>query len=141
MNRFRSAACALVATAVLTSPAAVAAPLWKIINNAFLRINDEGVKEWSVYQIEKKDDRFLLQVGDRYLLIVPEAKQIFDLDSADIAHEGPDLLWDPAKTPAKPVATSAWLVRDVGFARRIKMHIEAEDRTMDLQIPHPYSRR
>jgi hypothetical protein len=141
MHRFRGLAYLLIIAAATAAPATAAPPVWKLITKAFLRINDEGVKDWSVYQIEKKDDRFLLQIGDRYFLIVPEAKQVFSLDSADIAHDGTDLQWDPAKIPAKPLATSEWLVRDVGFARRIKMRIDAENQTLDLQIPHPYSRR
>lgn len=144
MNRFCRVVRVLVvlaATVALALPATGAPSLWKLIPNAFLRINDEGVKEWSVYRIEKKDDRFLLEIPDRYLLIIPETRQVFDLDSAGIAHDGMDLQWDPAKIPAKPLATSTWLVRDVGFARRVKLRIDAEDRTLDLQIPHSFSRR
>ena len=140
MNRSRTALLLLVISVAMAWPAAAAPLLWRAVANAFLRVNDEGVKEWSVYQVEKKDDRFVLQIADRYLLIDPQRKLVFELVPADIAHDAADLLWDPAKTPAKPLATSTWLVRDVGFARRIKMRLDAEGRTLDLQIPHPYSR-
>jgi hypothetical protein len=143
MNRISRVVRALVllaATVALAFPATGAPSVWKLIPNAFLRINDEGVKDWSVYQIEKRDDRFVLEIPDRYLLIIPDTRQVFDLDSARIAHDGMNLQWDPAKIPAKPLATSTWLVRDVGFARRIKLRIDADDRTLDLQIPHSFSR-
>ena len=38
------------------------------------------------------------------------------------------------------MVTSDWLVRDVGLAYRIKMHLDAEDRTLDLQLTHPVGR-
>jgi hypothetical protein len=131
---------ALLAIAALPHPAAGAPAVWKIVDNAFLRVNDEGVKEWSAFQIEKKEDRFLIQLADRFLLIDAQQKQAFEIASADIQHNGSDILWDAAKKPSKPLATSGWLVRDVGFAQRIKMHLDAEDRTLDLQVPHRFTR-
>ena len=131
---------ALLAVAALTPSAAGAPLLWKTVANAFLRVNDEGVKEWGAFQIEKKDDRFLLQLADRFLLVDTQQRQGFQLRSADIERNDSGLLWDPANKPAKPLATSGWLVRDVGLAQRIKVRLDAEDRTLDLQIPHRSSR-
>lgn len=140
MYKIRYAAFALLAVAALTHSAAGAPLLWKTVANAFLRVNDQGVKEWAVFQVEKKDDRFLLQLADRFLLVDAGQKQVFELAPADIERNGSDVLWDPANEPAKPLATSQWLVRDVGLAQRIKMHLDAEARTLDLQIPHRSSR-
>jgi hypothetical protein len=130
----------LLALAALTQSAAGAPLLWKTVANAFLRVNDEGVKEWGAFQIEKKDDRFLLQLADRFLLVDMQQKQVFELAPADVARNDSGLLWDPANKPAKPLATSEWLVRDVGLAQRIRMRLNAENRTLDLQIPHRPSR-
>lgn len=130
----------LLALAALTQSAAGAPLLWKTVANAFLRVNDEGVKEWGAFQIEKKDDRFLLQLADRFLLVDMQQKQVFELAPADVARNDSGLLWDPANKPAKPLATSEWLVRDVGLAQRIKMRLNAENRTLDLQVPHRSSR-
>ena len=140
MRKTLAAALALLAIAALAQPAAAAPLVWKPVANAFLRVNDQGLKEWSVFQIEKKDDRFLLQLADRFLLVDAQQKQVFELMPAKIGRSGSDILWDPADKPARPLATSAWLVRDVGLAQRIKMRLDAEDRTLDLQIPHPPSR-
>ena len=132
----------LALLAIAAAPRSIAAPLvWKPVVNAFLRVNDQGLKEWSVFQIEKKNDRFLVQLADRFLLVDAQQKQVFELVPAKVGRSGPDVLWDPADKPAKPLATSAWLVRDVGLAERIRMRLDAEDRTLDLQVPHPPSRR
>jgi hypothetical protein len=140
MIRTLAAAFTLLVLAVLMQAAATAPLVWKPVASAFLRVNDQGAKEWSVFQVEKKNDRFLLQLDDRFLLIDAQQKQVFDLSAAKIDRSGSDVLWDPADKPARPLATSGWLVRNVGLAQRIKMRLDAEDRTLDLQIPHPYSR-
>jgi hypothetical protein len=131
------------AVAFLAVAAAVlaATPLvWKNVANAFLRVNDSGVKEWSVFQIEDKHDRFLVQLGERFLFVDANRKQVFELAPATLDGNESEILWDPNDKPARPLATSEWLVRDVGLAYRIKMRLNAEDRTLDLQIPHSASR-
>jgi len=118
-----------------------AAPLlWKSVANALLRVNDQGLKEWRVFQIEKKNARFLVQLADRFLLVDPPRKEVFDLAPEKVSPSGADVLWDPADRPAKPLATSGWLARDVGPAYRIRVRLDAEDRTLDLQVPHLSSR-
>ena len=146
MRRIPYAALAFLAVVAFTRLTPADPLPWKPVANAFLRVNDEGLKEWGVFQIEKKtkkdkaDDRFLVQLADRFLLVDAAQRKVFDLTSANIQRSGPDALWDAANLPAKPLNTSEWLVRDVGLAQRIKMHLDAEDRTLDLQIPHRPSR-
>jgi hypothetical protein len=132
---------ALILALAAATVAVAAKPLvWKTATNAFLRVNDQPVKEWDVFQIEKKNDRFLLLLGERFLLIEAQQKQVFEIAPATVEHSGPDLLWDPADRPQKPLATSVWIVRNIGEAQRIKFQLDAEDHTIDLQIPHPPSR-
>jgi hypothetical protein len=115
--------------------------LWKYVLHAFLRVNDSGVKDWSVFQIKNEHDRFLVQLSGRILFVDASRKRVFDLTpSALERNDSGDILWDPADQPAKPLATSEWIVRDVGLAYRIKMRLNAEGRTLDLQIPHPARR-
>jgi hypothetical protein len=140
MRNIRSAAFALLALTLFAQAVAAKPLLWKPVTNAFLRVNDQGLKEWSVFQVEKKDPRYLIQLADRFLLVDAQRKQVFELAPATIERSGSDMLWDAADKPSRPLATSAWLVRDVGLAYRIKMRLDAEDRTLDLQLPHPASR-
>ena len=136
-----AAAFALLAITAAAPATAAAKPLvWKPALKAILRVDDQAVKEWDAFQIEKKNDRFLVQLGGRFLLVDAQQKQVFELAPATIERAGSDLLWDPANRPAKPLATSNWVVRDVGLALRIKVRLDAEGRTLDLQLPHPSSR-
>jgi hypothetical protein len=114
---------------------------WKPITQALLRVNDQPVKNWNVYEQNKKGDPLLLAMGDRYLLIHVHERKIFEIASAKIEHKGAELLWDPATIPAEPLATTEWLIKDVGFAYRLGVRLVAENRLVDLQLPHPMDLR
>ena len=134
----------LFACALLCPAQALAADkpvAWKPIPQALLRVDDQPVKNWNVYIENKKGDPLLLQMGNRFLLIQVHARQIFELAPAKIEHKGTELLWDPANLPAEPLATSNWIIRDVGFAYRIDARLVAENHVVDLQLPHPMDLR
>ena len=114
---------------------------WKPIKEALLRVNDQPVKNWNVYQENKKGDPLLLEMGNRFLLIEVHERKVFDLPGDKIERKGAELLWDPAALPAEPLATSDWLIKDVGFAYRIAFQLAAEKRLIDLQLPHPMDLR
>jgi len=113
------------------------AALWKISDQALLRVDDRPAKDWNIYQTGKKANPLLLQLGTRYLLVDGHERQVFELDPAKIEHKGTEISWDPAEHPAKPLETSEWIVRDVGLAYRISTRLVAENHVIDLQIPHP----
>ncbi len=104
-------------------------------------MDDQPVKNWNVYEQNKKGDPLLLEMGNRFLLIEVRERKIFELASAKIEHKGAELLWAPAALPAEPLATADWLIRDVGFAYRIDARLVAENRVLDLQLPHPMDLR
>lgn len=136
----------LFACAQLVSGSALAADkdkpvTWKPVKEALLRVDDEPVKNWNVYEENKKGDPLLLQMGNRFLLIEVHERKIFDLPPAKIDLKGSELVWDPASLPAEPLATSDWLIKDVGFAYRIGVQLVAEKRILDLQLPHPMDLR
>ena len=114
---------------------------WKPITQALLRVDDQPIKNWNVYEENKKGDPLLLQMGNRYLLIQVHERKVFELAPAKIEHKGTELLWDTASLPSEPLATADWLIKDVGFAYRIGMRLLAENRVLDLQLPHPMDLR
>jgi hypothetical protein len=114
---------------------------WKPIKEALLRVNDQPVKNWNVYEENKKGDPLLLEIGDRFLLIEIHERKVFDLGAPKIEHKGAELLWDAAALPTEPLATSDWLIKDVGFAYRIDFQLVPEKRLVDLQLPHPMDLR
>lgn len=114
---------------------------WKPIQQALLRVDDQPVKNWNVYLENKKADPLLLEMGNRFLLIEVHERKIFEVAPAKIDRNGVNLLWDPADRPAEPLATSNWIIRDIGFAYRIGARLVAENRVLDLQLPHPMDLR
>jgi hypothetical protein len=137
---FRASALAPSASAFIPSGSAFAKdkPLsWKPIEDALLRVNDAPPKEWEAYRTGKKNEPLLLQIGSRFLLIQARNRQIFELDPSKIEHKSGELLWSLADRPAKPLATSQWVVDDIGAAFVIKVKLENENALVDLQLPHP----
>jgi len=136
----------IIAVSLLTGPAVFAGgknkPVtWKPIEQALLRVDEQPVKNWNVYEESKKGNPLLLEMNNRFLLIEVHERKIFELAPARIERKGPELLWDPTVLPAEPLETSNWAIRDVGFAYRIKARLVAENRVLDLQLPHPMDLR
>ena len=134
--------CALILTSLGSGPLATEKPLlWKPSEDAMLRVDDRPVAQWSVYQEAKKIDPLIVQMNNRYLLIDQRLRRIFELDPKTIVRKGADIYWDPSDHPAKPLDTSEWLVRDVGAAYKISAKLIAENKVVDVQIPHPLDLR
>jgi len=114
---------------------------WKPIDQALLRVDDQPVKNWNVYQEGKKSDPLLLAMGNRFLLVEIRDHKIFELAPAKVEHKGPDLMWDPAERPAEALASADWVIRDVGLAYRVAFRLEEEKHAFDLQLPHPMDLR
>jgi hypothetical protein len=110
---------------------------WKEIEDALLRVNDAPVKEWGVYQTGKKRDPLLIQTGTRFLLINIHDRQIFEVDPTKIQHKSDELLWATSDHPAQPLASSDWDASDTEAVYRIRAKISAEDRLLDIELPHP----
>jgi len=110
---------------------------WKAADEALLRVNDAPPKEWEVYRTGKKNDPLILQLGSRFLLIESHDHRIFELDAAKIERKKDEVLWSLSDRPAESLATSDWMVDDIGAAFAIKVKLEKENATFDLQLPHP----
>jgi hypothetical protein len=131
-----------IVAAIACSATAHAKPLvWKPAEQAILRVDEHPVGEWNLYQEDKKDNRFVLQMNARFLFVDVANHRIFELDPSKIEHKGTDLRWDPDDRPDKPLETAAWLVKDVGGAYRFNARLVAENHVVDVQIPHPLDLR
>jgi len=128
--------------AIAGSAVARGKPLeWKPAEQAILRVDEHPVSEWNLYQADKKDNRFVLQMNARFLFVDATNHRIFELDPSKIEHKGDDLRWDPDDRPGKPLETADWLVKDVGGAYRFNARLVAENHVLDVQIPHPLDLR
>ena len=126
----------LIASLLVLPISAKPAP-WREIKEALLRVNDAPLKEWAVFETGKKRDPLLLQLGDRYLLIAVHGHKLYEIENAKIEHKGDELLFDPGDHSSQSISTSGWGESDVGTAFRIEIKIEAENRLIVLDLPHP----
>lgn len=124
--------CAAAATAFSKDKAVS----WKEIENALLRVNDAPVKEWGVFQTGKKRDPLLVQIGNRFLLIKIHEREIFEVDPSTVKRKSDDLLWNPNDHLAQPLAISDWDASEMKALFRIRARINAENRLLDIELPH-----
>ena len=109
---------------------------WKGIDDALLRVNDNPVKEWGVFQAGNKRDPLLLQMGNRFLLIRIHDRLIFEIDPGKIRIQPDELHWDPSEHPADPLATSDWDVADTEAVFRVRAKIVNENQLLEIDLPH-----
>ncbi|HET6145845.1 MAG TPA: hypothetical protein VFE02_20245 [Candidatus Acidoferrales bacterium] len=109
---------------------------WREIGDALLRVNDAPVKEWGVFQTGKKIDPLLVRMNGRFLLIRIHDREIFEVDSKNVERKADDLLWDPKNHSAQPLDISDWDASDMEAVFRIRARITAEDRLLDIELPH-----
>jgi hypothetical protein len=114
--------------------------IFKPLEAVILRIDDRAPKLWNIFKPDKKD-MFLLQLGQRFLMIDVKERRVFELESQKLEHKGNELIWNDSDKPDAPLATEEWTVREVGFARRIKFKLSTEGRVVDIQIPIPIDQR
>jgi hypothetical protein len=114
---------------------AAAKMIWKPLTEALLRIDDRAPKQWNLYHSGKKYDPLLLQLGARMLVIYIRNQSVYELSPAKLEHKGENLLWSETDKPEKPLDTSDWSTRDIGFAWRVRVNLAGEGRVIDIQIP------
>jgi hypothetical protein len=109
---------------------------WKMIEDALFRVNDAPVKDWGVYETGKKRELLLVQMDKRFLLIRIRERQIFEIDPAKILRKADELLCDPGDHPAEQLAVTDWDAGDTEAVFRIRAKLAAEDRLLDVELPH-----
>ena len=109
--------------------------VWKSVPNAILQVDSRAPKIWNVFQVGKKFDPLLLQLGSRYLVIYVRNMEVYEIKPEQLEHKGEDLLWRETDRPAKPLATTDWSIKDVGSASRILLKLADEGRMINIEIP------
>ena len=129
--------------------------VWKPMQAVVLRVNERAPGKWNVYEGEKRPRTYLVQFDKRVVLLDVDRREAFDLDPASLVKSDAGVEWEDARAeavaqpePAPPgkgkprrLVIEEWTVRDVGRADRIKVKLGGAGTVIDLQIPHPLSRR
>jgi hypothetical protein len=130
----------LLSLTVLASTIAVAAlhgaekTVWKPVQFAILRFNDDAPASWNMYHGEKRGV-LLVRLWKRYMLIDVKEQEVYDLDPTKLKSQGENIEWSPADLPDQPVETSDWKIRDVGLMQRVRFRFGKNGSYLDIQIP------
>jgi hypothetical protein len=108
--------------------------VWKPVQFAIVRYNDDAPASWNMYHGEKKGV-LLLRLWRRYLLVNVQEQEVYELDPDKVKLQGDNLEWSPSDIPAEPIETSEWKARDVGPMRRVKFRFGKTGNFLDIQLP------
>ena len=126
--------CALAGSATSTHATAGEKVVWKPVQFAIVRYNDDAPASWNMYHGEKKGV-LLLRLWRRYLLVNVQEQEVYELDPDKLKMQGDNVEWSTSDIPAEPIETSEWKARDVGPMRRVKFRFGKTGNFLDIQLP------
>ena len=108
--------------------------LWKSVEFAIVKFNDEAPKSWSLYHTEKKGV-LLLRLWKRYLLVNVKDEEVYEIDPQTVKPAGDNVEWSLADKPSEPLETPEWKTRDIGPMQQISFRLGKNGLVLQLQIP------
>jgi hypothetical protein len=108
--------------------------IWKPVQFAIVRYNDDAPASWNMYHGEKKGT-LLLRLWRRYLFVNVQEQEVYEIDPAKVKIQADNAEWSTSDIPEEPLETSEWKVRDVGPMRRVKFRFGKTGNFLDIQLP------
>jgi hypothetical protein len=108
--------------------------LWKSVEFAIVKFNDEAPKSWSMYHTEKKG-LLLVRIWKRYLLVNVKEEEVYEIDPQTVKPAGDNVEWSLADKPSEPMETPEWKTRDVGPMQQVAFRLGKGGSVLQLQIP------
>jgi hypothetical protein len=108
--------------------------VWKPVEFAILRFNDDAPASWNIYHGEKRG-MLLVRLWKRYMLINVKEQEVYEVDPAKVKPQGENVEWSPSDVSDQPVETSDWKIRDVGPVQRVRFRFGKNGSYLDIQIP------
>jgi hypothetical protein len=108
--------------------------LWKSVEFAIVKFNDEAPKSWNMYHTEKKG-LLLVHLWKRYLLVDLKEQEAYEIDPQTVKPAGDNVEWSLTDMPEEPLETPEWKARDVGGMERVRFRLGKNGYFLDLQIP------
>ena len=108
--------------------------LWKPVEFAIVKFNDEAPKSWNIYHTQKHG-LLLVRLWKRYLLVDMREEEVFDIDPQTVKLIGDNVEWSTADKPDQPLDTSEWKSRDIGQLERVRFRLGKEGHVLELQLP------
>src|SRR5258707_10218969 len=82
-------------------------PVWKSVEFAIVKFNDEAPKSWNIYHTERKG-LLLVHLWKRYLLVDMKEQEAYEIDPQTVKLRGEGVEWSTADKPDKPSGPPAW---------------------------------
>ena len=120
----------LAASALYSAEKAV----WKPVQFAIVRFNDDAPASWNIYHGEKRGV-LLVRLWKRYMLVDVKEQEVYEVDPAKVKPRGENVEWSPSDVSDQPVETSDWKIRDVGPVQRVRFRFGKSGSYLDIQIP------
>ncbi len=108
--------------------------VWKPVQFAIVRFNDDAPKSWNIYHGEKRGV-LLVRLWKRYMLVDLKEQEVYDVDPEKVKPHGENVEWSPADISDQPVETSEWKVRDVGLVQRVRFRFGKNGSFLEIQLP------
>jgi hypothetical protein len=108
--------------------------VWKPVEFAIVKFNDDAPKSWNIYHTEKKGI-LLVQLWKRYLLVDMKEEEVYEIDPQTVKQVGDNVQWSATEKPDQPLETPDWKTRDVGAVKRIQFRLGKNGHILELQIP------
>ncbi|GAC1668667.1 MAG: hypothetical protein NVS9B4_24620 [Candidatus Acidiferrum sp.] len=108
--------------------------VWKPVDFAIVRLNDDAPKSWNLYHTEKRG-LLLLHIWKRYLLVDIQEREVFDIDPQTVKPHGSGVEWPLTQMPSEALEIAEWKERNVGPVARIRFRFGKEGHVLELQLP------
>jgi len=108
--------------------------VWKPVQFAILRFNDDAPASWNMYHGEKRGV-LLVRLWKRYMLVDVKEQEVYEVDPEKVKPQGQNVEWSPSDVPDQPIETSEWKIRDVGPVERVRFRFGKNGSFLEIQLP------
>ena len=120
---------------------------WRPVPLAVLKMDGRPVKLWNVYVAHKKEHLVLVQLGQRFLMLDTDLREVVEIAPAALKRKGSTLEWEAKedsnaraqrnaeRKSEKVLLSEEWSIREAGPARIIRVRLAAEGRVLEVQLP------
>src|SRR5258706_7089828 len=108
--------------------------VWKPVEFAIVRFNDDAATSWNIYHGENRGV-LLVRLWKRYMLVDVKEQLVYDVDPTKVKPQGQNVEWSPSDISDQPVETTEWKIRDVGPMERVRFRFGKTGSYLDIQIP------
>jgi hypothetical protein len=108
--------------------------LWKPVEFAIVRFNDEAPQSWNIYHTDKRG-LLLLRLWKRYIFLDMKEQEAYEVDPETVKPQADNVEWSMSDLPREPLEVSEWKARDVGLVRRVRFRFGKSGHFLDIQLP------